>query len=40
MGVLSAPAIAIDGELVFAALPKPQRLREELERRLTWLPNC
>jgi hypothetical protein len=37
--VLSAPAIAIDGELVFAALPKP-RLREELERRLTWLPNC
>lgn len=34
LGVLSTPAIAIDGELVFTALPSPGRLRAELERRL------
>ena len=34
LGVLSTPAIAIDGELVFTALPGPRRLRAELERRL------
>lgn len=34
LGVLSAPAIAIDGALVFASLPRPDRLRRELLRRL------
>lgn len=34
LGVLSPPALAIDGELVFPALPSPERLRAELMRRL------
>lgn len=34
LGVLSPPAIAIDGELVFPALPTPERLRAELTKRL------
>ena len=34
LGILSAPAIAIDGELVFPALPSPHRLRAELVKRL------
>lgn len=34
LGVVSPPSLAIDGELVFAALPTPQRLRDELTRRL------
>lgn len=34
LGVMSTPAIAIDGELVFASLPSSQRLRTELESRL------
>ena len=34
LGVFSPPAIAIDGELVFPALPSPRRLRAELVRRL------
>ena len=34
LGVLSPPAMAIDGELVFAALPTPERLRAELAKRL------
>jgi thioredoxin 1 len=34
LGVISPPAIAIDGELVFPALPSARRLRGELERRL------
>jgi len=34
LGVLSTPAIAIDGELVFTGLPTAGRLRAELERRL------
>lgn len=34
LGVLSLPALAIDGELVFAKLPTPQQLEEELRRRL------
>lgn len=34
LGVLSAPAIAIDGILVFPSLPPPQRLRRELLERL------
>ncbi len=34
-GVLSLPAIVIDGELVFSALPSPQQLRAALLRRRT-----
>ena len=34
-GVLSLPAIVIDGELVFAALPTPQQLSAALTRRNT-----
>lgn len=34
LGILSPPAIAIDGELVFPALPSPSRLRAELVKRL------
>ena len=34
LGVMSAPAIAIDGKLVFSSLPSPSRLRAELARRL------
>lgn len=32
-GVLSLPAIVIDGELVFASLPTPRQLRAVLTRR-------
>jgi predicted thioredoxin/glutaredoxin len=32
-GVLSLPAIVIDGELVFASLPTPQQLCAALTRR-------
>ena len=34
LGVLSTPAVAIDGELTFPSLPSPTRLRAELEQRL------
>lgn len=34
LGVVSPPALAIEGELVFPVLPTPQRLRAELARRL------
>lgn len=34
LGVLSTPAIAIDGELVFASLPSEQKLRRALEEKL------
>lgn len=34
LGVLSTPAIAIDGELVFAALPGKKQLRRVLKERL------
>lgn len=34
LGVLTPPAMAIDGELVFAKLPNATTLREELSRRL------
>lgn len=33
LGVLTLPAIAIDGELAFAALPTPRQLRQALIRR-------
>lgn len=34
LGILSAPAIAIDGKLVFASLPSATALLAELEKRL------
>ncbi len=34
LGVLSMPAIAIDGELVFKSHPSARKLREALETRL------
>jgi len=34
LGVMAPPSIAIDGELVFPALPTPDRFRDELIRRL------
>ncbi|MBI2293716.1 MAG: thioredoxin family protein [Betaproteobacteria bacterium] len=34
LGILSPPAIAIDGELIFPALPSPSRLRAELIKRV------
>lgn len=33
LGVLTLPALAIDGELIFAALPTPIQLRQALQRR-------
>ncbi len=33
LGVLTLPALAIDGELVFAALPTPVQLRQALLKR-------
>jgi len=33
LGVLAAPSIAIDGELVFTSLPSVRRLRTELLQR-------
>lgn len=33
LGVLTLPALAVDGELTFAALPSPARLVAELRRR-------
>lgn len=34
LGVMSTPAIAIDGELVFTGLPSEKKLKGELEKRL------
>ncbi len=34
LGVMSTPAIAIDGELVFSSLPSPAKLRKELSKML------
>ncbi|USF88673.1 thioredoxin family protein [Candidatus Endoriftia persephone] len=34
IGVLATPAIAIDGELVFTALPSEKRLRQTLQQRI------
>lgn len=33
VGVMSLPALAVDGQLVFSALPTPAQLRQELRRR-------
>ncbi|HEV57991.1 MAG TPA: thioredoxin family protein [Phycisphaerales bacterium] len=35
LGVLSTPAIAVDGELVFTGLPTTRKLRADLEARLS-----
>ena len=34
LGVLSTPAIAVDGKLVFTSLPSAGKLRETLEAKL------
>ena len=34
LGVMSSPAIAIDGELVFSSLPSSAKLLTELSKRL------
>ena len=34
LGIMAPPSIAINGELVFPALPTPERLRDELRKRL------
>ncbi|NIP72229.1 MAG: glutaredoxin [Gammaproteobacteria bacterium] len=34
LGVLSTPAIVIDGQLTFTGLPSVRKLRSELDRRL------
>jgi len=34
LGVLSTPAIAVNGELLFTGLPSERKLRKVLERRL------
>lgn len=33
LGVLSLPAVAIDGELAFASLPTPEQLKAAIMRR-------
>lgn len=33
LGVMSLPALAVDGELAFSSLPTPAQLKAELERR-------
>lgn len=35
LGVLTLPAIAVDGQLVFSSLPTAQQLRDALTRRMT-----
>ncbi len=40
IGVLSTPAIAIDGKLVFSSLPNKKKLRSELEKRLSRQSTC
>jgi thioredoxin len=34
LGVMTPPSLAINGELAFPALPTPERLRDELRRRM------
>lgn len=33
LGVMSLPAMAVDGQLAFSSLPTPAQLKHELERR-------
>ena len=35
LGILSTPAIAIDGKLAFISLPSPQQLQSELTKRMS-----
>ena len=35
LGVLSTPAVAVDGELLFTSLPSEKKLYEELLRRVS-----
>tara|TARA_R110002167_G_scaffold365860_2_gene591693 strand:+ start:13788 stop:14060 length:273 start_codon:yes stop_codon:yes gene_type:complete len=37
LGILSTPSIAINGELVFSAMPSLKRFRDELQKRLASL---
>lgn len=37
LGILMTPAIAIDGKLIFSALPSAKRLRRELQKRIAVL---
>ena len=34
VGVVSTPAVAIDGELVFSAMPSPSELKKAIEGRV------
>ncbi len=34
LGILSTPAIAVDGKLAFSSLPSPQQLHKELSRHV------
>lgn len=34
LGILSAPAIAVDGKLAFVSLPSPQQLQADLTRHV------
>lgn len=40
LGILSTPAIAIDGELAFTSLPSLETLRRELQDRLLSERDC
>jgi len=40
LGILSTPAIAIDGELVFSSVPNLKTLRRELQDRLVSERDC
>ena len=37
LGVLMTPSIAIDGELVFTAMPSKKKLRAEIDKRVAML---
>ena len=39
LGVLSTPAIALDGELVFSAIPSDRKLRAAINKRLEQRPS-
>lgn len=38
LGVMSSPAIAIDGKLIFSALPSAAKLRAALDKQLAQTP--
>lgn len=39
LGVMSLPAVAVDGQLVFSSLPTPAQLTRELQRRAAGASN-